>query len=171
MLEDPPQSRSLPIGGFEPRRRTLPHLAPLEFPNQSTVIFVTQVIGGRRPLLARREAVETILRVWKRADHWLVGRYVFMPDHIHFFCAPVSETALKTWMFFWRSQATREWPWLEEKPIWQKDFFDRQLRSSESYAGKWSYMLENPVRKGLVSEAAAWPWQGEVHRLTWHERG
>ena len=50
-----------------------------------------------------------------------------------------------------------------EPPLWQQRFFDHLLRSSESYAGKWSYVLENPVRAGLVSTAAEWPFQGHVH--------
>lgn len=48
-------------------------------------------------------------------------------------------------------------------PHWQKGFFDHVLRCSESYSQKWQYMLENPVRAGLVSEWSQWPWQGEVY--------
>jgi putative transposase len=157
----------------EPGRKHLPHLAPLEFPNQSVIIYVTQVVARRRPLLARSVAVEMMLEAWRKADHWLVGRYVVMPDHLHLFCAPARfpATPLKNWVAFWRAEATRRWPWPEEKPIWQKDFFDRQLRSGESYTEKWQYVRENPVRAGLTCSADAWPWQGEMHPLMWHEAG
>jgi len=157
--------------GDEPGRKALPHLPPLEFPNQSILLYVTQVVAGRRPLLARREAVETLLAAWRRADHWLVGRYVILPDHLHLFCAParLPVTPLKHWMAFWRAAATRHWPWPAEKPVWQKDFFDRQLRSGESYTQKWHYLRENPVRAGLAPDAEAWPWQGELHPLRWHD--
>ena len=37
-----------------------------------------------------------------------------------------------------------------EPPIWQSDYFDRYLRSSESYSDKWQYVEQNPVRAGLV---------------------
>jgi putative transposase len=161
----------LPSG--EPGRSTLPHLPPLEFPNQSVLIYVTQVVAARRPLLTRPEAVETLLAAWRRADHWLVGGYVLMPDHAHFFCTParMPMTPLNQWMSFWKAEATQHWPWLVEKPVWQKDFFDRQLRRGESYAEKWHYVRENPVRAGLVREVESWPWQGELHPLTWHEAG
>ncbi len=157
----------------EPGRKHLPHLAPLEFPNQSVIISVTQVVAGRRSLLARSAAAETILNAWQKADHWLVGRYVLMPDHLHLFCAPARFpfTPLKNWLAFWRAEAMRCWPGSDEKPIWQKDFFDRQLRRDESYTEKWHYMRENPVRAGLVSKAEDWPWQGEIHPLMWHEAG
>jgi putative transposase len=153
----------------EHRRKSLPHLAPLHFSNQSVIIYVTQVVA-KRQLLTRHEAVRALLKAWECADHWLVGRYVIMPDHLHLFCAPGRLSApLKRWMQFWRAETTRHWPWPEEKPIWQKDFFDRQLRREESYAQKWRYLRENPVCAGLVTDADAWPWQGEMHTLAWHE--
>lgn len=157
----------------EAGRKHPPHLPPLEFPNQSVVIYVTQMVGGRRPLLMRAEAVATILDAWRIADHWLVGRYVLMPDHVHLFCAPARfpPTPLKQWMAFWRAEVTRHWPWPDEKPLWQKDFFDRQLRRGESYTEKWHYVRENPVRAGLVANANDWRWQGEMHPLMWHDAG
>jgi REP element-mobilizing transposase RayT len=50
-------------------------------------------------------------------------------------------------------------------PIWQAEFFDHLLRSEESYAQKWQYVRENPVRKRLVKVPDDWPWQGEVYHL------
>jgi len=47
-------------------------------------------------------------------------------------------------------------------PVWQEEFFDHVLRSDESYAEKWTYVRENPVRKGLVAHSDDWPWQGSV---------
>jgi hypothetical protein len=84
---------------------------------------------------------------------------------------PVSRHAVEELGAFWRAEATRRWPWPEEKPIWQKDFFDRQLRSGEGYTEKWQYVRENPVRAGLTPSVDAWPWQGEMHPLMWHEAG
>jgi putative transposase len=49
--------------------------------------------------------------------------------------------------------------------VWQEEFFDHVLRSSESYSQKWDYVKENPVRAGLVASAAEWPWQGEIESL------
>ncbi len=47
-------------------------------------------------------------------------------------------------------------------PIWQKDYFDRFLRSADDYTQKWDYVVANPVRRGLVGRAEDWPWQGEI---------
>jgi putative transposase len=50
-------------------------------------------------------------------------------------------------------------------PHWQKGFFDHVLRSEESYSEKWLYVVENPVRRGLVAQAQDWPFQGEIAPL------
>ena len=31
-------------------------------------------------------------------------------------------------------------------------------------------MVNNPVRKGLVSKAEDWPYQGVLNVFTWHEK-
>lgn len=95
----------------DPGRRSLPHHPPLERDNQSILIYVTVNVKSRRRLLAREDAIKAVLDAWNEGNHWLVGRYAIMPDHIHFFCAPVVRTTtLKQWMQFWQSTATRHWP-------------------------------------------------------------
>jgi hypothetical protein len=36
------------------------------------------------------------------------------------------------------------------------------IRNTESYAQKWDYVRENPIRAGLVSPTEDWPFQGEI---------
>lgn len=155
----------------EPGRKHLPHLSPLEFPDQTILQFVTLCVNQRRPVLAREDILSLLLDCWRKADHRHVGRYVVMPDHLHLFCAPVRfpVTPLKRRVQFWKNASTRRWPVPDEKPIWQPDFFDRQLRSGESYHQKWLYVWENPVRANLVQKAEDWLFQGELNVLSWHE--
>ncbi len=47
-------------------------------------------------------------------------------------------------------------------PIWQAGFFDHIIRSNETYAEKWDYVRENPVRQRLVHRWQDWPYQGWV---------
>ena len=37
-----------------------------------------------------------------------------------------------------------------DRPIWQRHFWDTQLRRGESYDQKWDYVMQNPVRAGLA---------------------
>jgi hypothetical protein len=49
--------------------------------------------------------------------------------------------------------------------LWQREFFDHVLRSNESYAEKWNYVRDNPVRAGFVTSANDWPYAGEIETL------
>ena len=42
--------------------------------------------------------------------------------------------------------------------VWQEESFDHVLRSSESLDAKIDYILQNPVRAGLVNVASEYPW-------------
>ena len=46
--------------------------------------------------------------------------------------------------------------------FWQEEFFDHVLRSKESYAEKWDYVRDNPVRAGWAKRAEDWPYAGWV---------
>ena len=54
-----------------------------------------------------------------------------------------------------------DYRWQEGKP------WDTRLRRWENYEQKWRYLRENPVREGLVSDPAEWPYQGMLHVLAW----
>jgi REP element-mobilizing transposase RayT len=146
------------------------HLRRLSFVWQKQpVYFVTTCVAGRRPLLARPD-IHTILQEewtgWRERHGWTVGRYVVMPDHVHFFATPLPavDTPLNVVVGKWKE-------WTAKRilkatggsaPLWQPEFFDHLLRSKESLAEKWDYMRENPVRAGLVTKADDWPYAGSV---------
>jgi REP element-mobilizing transposase RayT len=139
--------------------------------NQVVIVFVTVNAHQRKPILAKTDAANVILSTWKQADTWRVGRYVIMPDHIHFFCAPRDlSVSLRCWMKFWKSQVSLRWPRPDEQPVWQLDFWDTQLRRGESYSEKWDYVWRNPVRKGLATRPEDWPYAGESNVLVWHDK-
>ena len=53
-------------------------------------------------------------------------------------------------------------PFDVSRNLWQPGFFDHLLRHDESYAEKWLYVRDNPVRKRLVATWDAWPYRGEI---------
>jgi putative transposase len=106
---------------------------------------------------------------WNKADYWVVGKFIIMPDHIHLFCANANYKYpdLKPWVSYWKYLVSKSWPYKEECPIWQPDFWDRQLRSGEHYGRKWEYIRNNPVDKGLSARSEDWAYQGELNILHW----
>jgi REP element-mobilizing transposase RayT len=147
------------------------HWPARERHNLSVILFVSVCTQKRKPILANPAAVQVLLDAWQAADHWLVGRYVILPDHLHLFCTPAHREALGVhrWVAFWKSHASKRWPVREQHPIWQIDCWDTQLRQGESYSAKWDYVCNNPVRHGLVRRAEDWPYQGELNVLPWHD--
>jgi putative transposase len=158
MLIDPPNN--------PPARRRPAHQPIYEQTNRSVIVFLTLCVNGRHPILATPEMHRRLRESWRKADTWLVGRYVMMPDHIHLFCAPATNPpeSLSRWVAYWKRLVA----FGAGGSFWQKNFWDTQLRRHDSYAAKWEYVRENPVRAGFVADSARWLYQGEMHLLRWH---
>jgi putative transposase len=131
--------------------------------------FVTFNTYDRQRFLARPEVHEAFRMFCSKAQRHgvAVGRYVIMPDHVHLFAAfPVAGIALPRWIQSLRTVMGKRLLLLEiHKPHWQEGFFDRLLRSHESYAQKWEYVRLNPVRAKLCQTSEAWPYQGEIVQI------
>ena len=91
-----------------------------------------------------------------------VGRYVIMADHVHLFVRGPDNFQLGPWVGILKQALEKHIAVTGKSPIWQRGFFDHVLRSDESYAQKWNYVRENPVRAGLLTNADDWPYSGEI---------
>ena len=152
-----------------PQRKTPAHPSPVERFNEPIVLMVTIGLRDRSPYhCLDNQSVHTALRkAWRSADEWLVGNFMIMPDHVHFFCVPgVHEAPPVTWWCKkWKGLASAD---LGEKPWrWLPDCWDTQMRDQAHYDEKLSYVLNNPVRKALVDHPDDWPFQGQLHTIRW----
>ena len=148
------------------------HPDPLHHLSLPTIILVTLAIKPRRFVLGNDGAHRAFLHACGCADTWRVGRYVLMPDHIHLFCTPCHDpvVALSKWVRYLKSCMTKRLCHDQKKPLtwkWQSDFWGTQMRNPDHFQEKWTYVVMNPVRKGLVSTAEQWPWRGEIHSFDW----
>jgi putative transposase len=153
---------------FMPLHRHLKRLSRVWVPH--AVYFITTCTHGRKNLLIETGVADVLLGEWAAARErhgWLIGRYVIMPDHVHFFCAEQAGGAkqpLSRFMERWKEWTSKGLcrAKLGTAPVWQAGFFDHVVRSDESYADKWLYVRENPVRAGMVSAWSDWPLQGWI---------
>ena len=77
-----------------------------------------------------------------------------MPDHLHFVASfPETDMRMQTIVSKWK-----EWTAKSLGIRWQRDFFEHRLCREESAQEKADYILENPVRAGLVSRWEDWPY-------------
>ena len=154
-----------------PKQKPYKHLSHVPPAHDGMIIFFTVVVYGRRKILNSDLAHETLRGIWDKSGEmngWFVGDYILMPDHVHFFArAQRDADRMRAWVRMWKSVSARKlMPHLHvSAPFWQEEYFDRYLRSGESYKEKWEYVQANPVRAGLVSHASEWPYQGRVHVL------
>lgn len=99
-----------------------------------------------------------------------------MPDHVHLILTPqidpvrqmvVSLSEIMKGVKGTSAHAINKQ--LDRKgTVWQIESFDHVLRSSESLDAKILYILENPVRQGLVQawKEYRWLWQAPQELIT-----
>ena len=94
-----------------------------------------------------------------------------MADHIHAFVKLDDEQQdLSTWVKSLKNALSRVLRMHGvPSPHWQKGFFDHILRSNESYAQKWNYVSDNPVRARLSNDWREWPVLGEIFDLEFRD--
>jgi REP element-mobilizing transposase RayT len=94
---------------------------------------------------------------------------VVMPDHAHLIFTPsVNQQAMEIYSLSEIMNAIKgasahkiNKALGRQGRVWQSESFNHVLRSSESLDAKIDYLLDNPVRSGLVGERAdyAWVWK------------
>ena len=156
-----------------PQRKHLRRLGTIFEHARAPIFYVTCCVRDRAAVLANDSIVEIPTAAWRDAaavHGWIVGRYVVMPEHVHFFASPAGHQAkdLSRFIESWKRWTKRQIrgsaaPQFE----WQREFFDHLMRSEESYEEKWEYARANPVRASMVTDPDEWPYQGQIQVLPW----
>jgi REP element-mobilizing transposase RayT len=139
-----------------PVRKRLPHAVP-QWVAEGSWFFITinceppgknqlcQMDIGRAVLAAVRHNHEKFI--------WHCRLCLLMPDHLHAIMAFPREPGMKTVVSNWKKFVS-----LNHAVKWHRDFFDHRLRDENQLGEKTSYVLMNPVRKGLCERSENWPW-------------
>ena len=143
------------------------HTPPVDRHNRPTILHVTVVVRGSRPILCSESVHDALRGSWEKASQWLVGSYVIMPEHVHLFCAPgtMLPVSVRHCCGYWKRLAGQSHSALGK--VWLPDCWDTQMRNAEHYRRKAEYVRENPVRRRLVAHADCWPFQGAMADLKW----
>jgi len=142
-------------------RRQLPHLQ-CDFRQH----FVTFCTDHRWILPERVRSIVLDCCLHDNAEKFDLRVAVVMPDHVHLIFTPlVDHEAMEIYSLANIMDAIKgvsahkiNQALGRKGRVWQPESFDHVLRSSESLDVKIQYLLENPVRKGLVKEWADYPW-------------
>jgi REP element-mobilizing transposase RayT len=151
-----------------PGRRHPAHHPSVERHNEPVIIFLTVCSKDRKRMFASTDVVRVLENAWRQAKTWLVDRYVIMPDHIHLFCAPatIPPESLEQWVHYWKNIASKNWVRPNEHPIWQRDFWDIQLRRHENTM-RMGLRPRKPSPRGLGWQirGLAVPWRTKRSRM------
>jgi putative transposase len=120
---------------------------------------------GRVPLFAESGNVDVALGQIRRTadeEQFVVFAYCFMPDHVHLVVEGSHETSdLRRFVKISKQRVSHVLK-TERKicSVWQEGYYERVLRSDEATDVVIRYVLDNPVRAGLVSKAEDYPYSG-----------
>lgn len=85
--------------------------------------------------------------------------FAIMPNHVHVLCCLRPGTDLGHLMQQWKGISAKRINEVlgQSGPVWQRDYFDRIIRSPEHFSNAYSYTVRNPLAARLTSgDALVW---------------
>jgi len=117
----------------------------------------------REPAVAQMVADSLKFHDGKKYD---LASWVIMPNHLHFLARPFEGVELANIAHSIKSYTAHEANKLLGRTgrFWQVEPFDRYIRNARHFASVVKYIENNPVKAGLVNNAADWKWSSAAER-------
>ena len=129
-------------------------------------VSITLCVKNRAPLFTNADIVKAFIKILKETAAkypCIIPAYCFMPDHVHLIVSGTEDDADIIKFLAVYKQKTGFWMSRREiSAKWQKDFFDHVIRREESLSALIAYILDNPVRQGLVADWRDYPFKGSI---------
>jgi putative transposase len=135
-----------------------------------TFFFTVNLANRRSDLLVREiETLRTCIRIVRATAPFHIDAWVILPDHMHcIWTLPEDDT---DYSHRWWDIKTRfskalpdaglkrpDAPPRDGRGIWQKRFWEHTIRDDRDYRAHMDYVHFNPVKHGLATHPAAWPY-------------
>lgn len=138
--------------------------------------FITFSCYRRRKFLLRddvRRILTQVLEETRKRFNLLIYGFVWMPEHIHILISEPENGLIADAIHHFKLSSsklvkTRVKDWKIESSLWQKRYFDRNVRDYDEFQVKLQYTHRNPVKRGLCAEPGDWPWSSFRH-YAFHE--
>ena len=118
----------------------------------------------RQPLFVTQPVVDLVLEQFLRTtreERFALFAYCFMPDHVHLLVGGTCETSnAKRFVNRTKQYSGFYFKQQHQHRLWQRYPFERVLRSNEATLIVARYIIENPVRAGLVRDPREYPFLG-----------
>jgi REP element-mobilizing transposase RayT len=128
---------------------------------ENQAYFITAATLGRVPLFTAAAAASVVLDALRWNDQEgriILDAAVLMPDHLHF-VAELKSTSLSKLMHSLKGFTAKRINALliRQGRLWQDQYYDHAIRKDEDLNEVVLYMLNNPVRAGLVKDFHDYP--------------
>ena len=119
------------------------------------------------------DCANIIISSWKFFDNdrYRLLAYVVMPNHVHVLIQVMENQELSKIIHSWKSYTSNQLKKVlallgnndlfPENGVWQREYWDRFIRSEEHYHNTIAYIHYNPVKAGLVKHSKDWPWSSK----------
>ena len=126
--------------------------------------FLTFCIRDRLPVLHdAHAAAETLaqFRCTATLEHFAILAYCLMPDHVHLLVEGLSlDSDFKRFAKMAKQRSGGLYARTRHKPLWQEGHYERVRREGDDAREVARYIVDNPVRAGLVKTATEYPFSG-----------
>ncbi len=159
-----------------PERRR--HRLPMAYYTDADHVFMFTLCARQHGSPFARGSLATAIvdaLLWRKTHHaWTMFCYCLMPDHLHFVVRlsrdekRLYNAGARGWMpaglldqigAFKRYTTTQIWyAQGGTGALWQRSSYDRTMRADEPIDEAVHYVLNNPVRRGLVSRWEEYPY-------------
>ena len=125
--------------------------------------FITCSTYKKEQYFLDRRPVHVILNVMRETGltyGFTEHIYCFMPDHLHMLLEGKQDSKLKDYMKNFKQNSAFSFKKEYNRILWQRGFYERVLRREEALDNVALYILNNPVRAGIVDDFRKYPYLG-----------
>ena len=153
-------------------RRKGMHLKNFDYKGSTFVYHITICTAHKQPYFQDDKIAKIIANEMEfrrdTAKEIRLFCYCIMPDHLHMLLSLGEgyHKSLQNWVSAFKRYTTRIVNGLYGiKPLWQMNFYDHIVRKQESLLKIAEYIVNNPVRKNMVSTCEEYPYARLVDPL------
>jgi putative transposase len=126
--------------------------------------FLTICTNHREEMFLDRALADLVVAQFRRTSREMafgILAYCVMPDHVHLLVHGRRHTSdFRRFVKRIKQSTGQSYSHSAKRPLWQEGYYDRVLRPEEAEAMVARYIIENPVRAGLVTRPCDYPYVG-----------
>lgn len=152
-----------------PKRKNI-RLKDFDYSQPNYVYFITICAAeSQKPFLSEKIAsvIAESIDFLRSKKNVLVFAYCLMPDHLHLLVSlPEKSESLSKIVGDFKSYTTKIYrDQTNQYRLWQRGFYDHIVRKQEDLKEMALYILNNPVREGLVRNSEDYKYCGILDLL------